>query len=175
MTEPARTEAPPPPATFRTKTGVCHVTREELTLEREGRMSRLLFGQARPPAATYLLISVAAAGAGVLGWQAGSPGLIGVGTAAPLLLLFAAISVGYSGTNRIARAEAESVVAHPPNPPRTRGYVDVRFRRGGTLRRRLIMLPGSRSGGAEEWPRALEALRHAGWLSGGTGADGGAD
>jgi hypothetical protein len=62
----------------------------------------------------------------------------------------------------IERNAIRIVKAHAPHPPATRGYFSVVFEENGKERRRLIMLPGSMSGGQKEYKRALEVMRASG-------------
>ena len=71
-----------------------------------------------------------------------------------------------SATPVIERATIKSVEAHPPRPPATRGYFIVWFEEGGTLRKRIIMLPGCLEAGGAEYERAEAVMRGAGLLPG---------
>jgi len=65
----------------------------------------------------------------------------------------------------IELSTVKSVDAHAPHPPFTRGYFVVHFLEKGEERQRLITLPGSLSGGDEEFKKAVSTMRETGLLS----------
>jgi hypothetical protein len=69
-----------------------------------------------------------------------------------------------SAAAMIKRSAIQTVTAHPPRPPLTRGYFAVFFEEEGRLRKRLIMLPGSMHGGREQYRRAEAIMDAAGLL-----------
>ncbi len=72
-------------------------------------------------------------------------------------------SFSYSGTNIVERSEVEKITVHKPRPPLMRGYLVVHFLRDGIKKKRVVMLPGSMSGGEEEFKRAQQILHESGW------------
>jgi len=70
-----------------------------------------------------------------------------------------------SATPVIERSAIRRVEARPPRPPLARGYFVVTFEEGGKERRRLILLPGSMSGGRAEYDKARDVLTAAGLLT----------
>lgn len=156
--------------TFRTKTGTCTIAGDRILLERRGargRVARALFGSSiRRARALYLLLAGGLAVAAVLAFRAESTG------SGSFLTVFAislagnvVMSRGLSASADISRADVLRVDAFPPRPPLTRGRFVVHFREDGKDRRRLILLPGSLSGGGAEYERAVALLRGEGLLS----------
>lgn len=156
---------------FKTKTGTCEVTRERLVLTRSGLTGNaarglignskirvlVLYGIVGISALVYAVIMILSENYG----QAALFGLIGV-----YLGYNVFASLNNSATPEIERSEVENIVIHPPRPPLTRAYFVVHFLRDGKSKKRLILLPGSMSGGSNEYENALTILRDAGWTNG---------
>ncbi len=155
---------------FRTKTGECTITSERIILQRSGLLgaaAKQIHGNdIRRTLAIYALVGILAVVMAAKSLTDGSyllGGFIGI---AGLLLLWSVLSSRYnSGTPVVERSTIKSVVAHPPRPPVARGYFVVTFLENGRERRRLIMLPGSLSGGKEAWKQALVAMRESGLMT----------
>ena len=155
--------------TFRTKTGQCTITSDQILLSMErvrGAAAGGLFGHSM--GRTFLVYGVLGAGMLIEGVRsflrsediAGSfLCLVGV-----LLFLNIIVSRRNSATPIISRTSIREVSAHPPRPPLTRGYFTVVFIENGKERRRLIMLPGSLQGGRQEYDKAEGAMRSSGLL-----------
>jgi hypothetical protein len=155
---------------FKTKTGGCLITPQQIILERQGalgKMSNQLFGNTiQRSLLIYGIFGVAVLAVGI--WSvtkgdyvtAGFLGLVGA-----IFLWNVFMSRNNSATALIERSAIRSVEAHPPHPPLTRGYFVIWFQENGKTRRRLIMLPGSMSGGNEEYELALSIMRQPGLLS----------
>jgi hypothetical protein len=153
---------------FNTKTGTCVLTSERIVLSREG-VSGVLAKQVYGDSINRALIIYSAIG------------VISLVIAVLLIInkryfegVFACIVGGFflwnvfssrnnSAKNIIEKHTVQSLEVHPPHPPFTRGYFKVYFLDDGKRRRRLIMLPGSMSGGKEEFKKALSCMRQAGW------------
>lgn len=154
---------------FRTRAGTCIITPERIVLERHGfrrAISSLLYGDTINRAATiYVLISSIAFGLGAWAFAQGGY-VIGV----PLFL----VGLGFfrnlimcrntSVATVIERSSIQSVEAHKPHPPFTRGYFTVWFVDNGKKQRRFIMLPGFMSNGSKEYPKALMVMQESGVL-----------
>ena len=84
---------------------------------------------------------------------------------AALLLRNVIKSRHFSAAPEILRDAIDNIEVHEPRPGATRGYFLVHFRIGDSLKKRIIMLPGSMSGGNEEFRHALEVLRNHGLIS----------
>jgi len=154
---------------FRTKTGFCTITPQQIILERQGvrgEVANTVFGSGIHRAlAIYTVLGIAALAFGVLLYFQGATvsgvvySLLGL-----IFLSNAFTSRNNSAAPVIERSAIQSVEAHPPRPPFTRGYFSVWFMENGRKRRRLIILPGSFSGGDEEYRKALTVLQEAGLL-----------
>ena len=146
------------------------MTAERITLKREGvighvaqriygnSINRVLFVQA--------FIGIVALGYGI--WSivgknyfAGSFfSLIGA-----FYLRSVILSRNNSAANIIERSSAQLVEAHTQRPPFTRAYFLIHFIENGEKRKRMIMLPGSLSGGNEEYKKAIAIMQEMGWYN----------
>ena len=155
---------------FATKTGVCLVTQEKITLTRDGirgEASNLIFGKSISRALVIYTVL------GVIALIIGIPSLIdkdylkgGVLCVLGVFFLWNVIaSRNNSAIGVIIRATVHSVEKHPPHHPFTRGYFVVHFMEKGRMDKRLVMLPGSLSGGTREYERACTVMQETGWFS----------
>jgi hypothetical protein len=153
--------------TFRTKTGTCTITPDEIVLTRLGhRVSSAVVGNS-----IIRILAIYGIMGGVLlalGVRVLLHGDTGPGV---LLLLWGALVVGNVVVSRnnsaaamVKRSAIRKVTAHRPRFPLTRGYFTVFFEEEGRLRKRLIMLPGSMHGGGEEYRRAEAMMATVGLL-----------
>jgi hypothetical protein len=153
---------------FNTKTGTCVVTPEKIVLKREGvtgAVANKVYGSSiNRVLIIYSVIGSIALVIGILsiiGKSYFSGGfLCAIGVAC---LGIVVASRNNSAANIIERSSVQSIVAHSPHPPFTRAYFTVHFLENGKKRKRLIGLPGSMSGGKEEFRRALSIMRETGW------------
>jgi hypothetical protein len=81
-------------------------------------------------------------------------------------LINVVMSRNNSATDFVRRSSVQIVKAHAPHPPFSRPYFSVYFTENSKTYKRLIMLPGSLSGGNEEYKKALSIMIHFGWLDG---------
>lgn len=159
----------PEESSFRTKSGRCVVTTETITIRREGLTGSLTKGiygntinQAMILTGTLAVVLV---GIGVME-------MIDENYFAGLLTMLLGVYIGIgifrsrdnSTAPTIQRAAVRSVEISPPIFLLSRGYFIINFDDNGQLRRRIIMLPGSLSGGGREYQKALDILRLKGWL-----------
>lgn len=156
---------------FRTKTGTCIITAERIVLERQGirgTAAKGIYGNTINRALIiYGVLGMFALVAG--SWLLANKSYVSGGAlclVSVCCLWNVFVSRNNSATAVIERSTIQSVEAHAPRPPLTRGYFLVRFLEKGEERRRLIMLPGSMSHGNEEYHRALSAMREAGLMDG---------
>jgi hypothetical protein len=155
---------------FRTKTGNCTITQDQIILTREGprgaAAERFVGSSVRRLLLTYALLGVGALSLGLRYFYTGPavagviPVLIGV-----YLLWDVITSRNNSATPTINRSAVRTVEAHPPRPPLTRGYFAVMFREDGKEHKRLIMLPGSMNNGKAEYKVAEAAMRASGLIA----------
>ncbi len=156
--------------TFRTKTGTCTITSEQIILAREGvrgATAQWMFGYSIHR--TLVIYSLLGGTMLILGISFLLGGDIVEGGLVSLVGAFFLRTVISSRNNSAApvinRSTIRTVEAHPPRPPITRGYFVVWFEEEGKTRNRLIMLPGSMANGQEEYVRAEAAMRATGLLS----------
>ncbi len=152
---------------FRTKTGTCEITPDQIILTRSGvrgQVARLIFGSSIQRAVMiYGVLALLALVFTVVAVVEGDMvGIILFGALALLCGLNAVDARRKSASPIIERKSIRRVQAHPPHAPVTRGYFNVEFEEQGVTRQRLIILPGSLEDGNAEFQRALEILRQAG-------------
>jgi hypothetical protein len=150
--------------TFRTKTGTCTITPEQIILMREGARgtaAERIVGDSIGRA--LLIYGLLGGGALIIGlWYllGGDTGAgVVFGVIGALFLWNVVKSRNNSAAPIIDRSAIRAVEAHPPRPPATRGYFTVFFEEHGKVRKRLIMLPGVMENGGGEYERAVEAMR----------------
>jgi hypothetical protein len=155
--------------TFRTKTGTCMISPERLVLTRDGttgKVAQFLYGRSiHRGLIIYGIIGTAVLIFGI--WQIIEENYIsGVFFLLIGIYLFWNVIASWnnSGLNQIERSTVQSIDIQPPKPPLTRGYFTINFTHNGKKRKRLVMLPGSLSGGEEEYKKALSAMKETGWL-----------
>ena len=155
---------------FRTKTGTCTITPQQIVLNRQGfggNLAKLAYGESVLRLfVIYGALGVASLALGVWEFTRGNyiPGVLLCVLASLLLWNIIASRRNSAGTT-IERSTVKSVDVHAPHPPLTRGYIAVHFLKDGKERKRLIMLPGTLSGGNEEFEKAIMVMREAGLLS----------
>ena len=156
--------------TFRTKTGTCTITPEQIILTRES---------ARGAAADLTVSTSIGRALLIYGLLGGSALIIGLwyllggntragvvfGVIGALLLWNVVKSRNNSAAPIIDRSAIRAVEAHPPRPPATRGYFTVLFEEHGKVRKRMIILPGMMENGQAEYERAEAAIRASGLLT----------
>jgi len=154
---------------FRTKTGKCIITSDEITLERSGlrgRLASLLFGDnRRRHLVVYLIVGACLLACGIGLLFSNSPA-----AAIPLLILGMLcflnlrLSRNLSAASVIRRDNIVKIEPHAPKAGLARGYFVVHYRDNEQDKKRLIILPGSMDGGAAEYKLALETLSVAGFI-----------
>ena len=152
------------PSVFRTKTGTCTVTSDRIVLVRQGvrgKLARILFGESVwRGLLVYCTIAGFLAAVGISFIRTGGAVRIAHGVVfcvlAAALFLNVIMSRHCSGVSEVPTDTIEHVDVHPPRPPWIRGYFAVLFRRGKTLKKRLIMLPGSWDDGQVEFEKAVK-------------------
>jgi len=155
---------------FRTKTGTCTITPDQIILTREGprgaAAERFIGSSVRRALLIYALLGVGVLSLGLRYFYIGPaaagviPVLIGV-----YLLWNVITSRNCSAVPIINRTAIRTVEAHPPRPPITRGYFAVLFSENGKESKRLIMLPGSMHGGRAEYKHAAATMRASGLIA----------
>jgi hypothetical protein len=155
---------------FRTKAGTCVITPERIVLERQGirvTVGKWIYGDTIHRA-LFIYGMIGAVALAVGAWSLATESYF-----AGILLSFIGVffiwnvfvSRNASAAPVIERSTIQSVTAHPPRPPFTRGYFVVRYFENGKERRRYIFLPGVMSNGKREYQRALVVMQEAGLLN----------
>ena len=154
---------------FRTKTGTCTITDDQIVIERSGvrgSLSNAMIGQSISRIlVVYGLLSLVCFAMSYMSIRSGDF-VTGVFTCLVGLWLARAVyaSRHNSATPIIERSTIRKIEPHAPRPPATRGYFVVHFEEGGNLRKRMIMLPGSLEGGQAEYIHAINVLNEAGLI-----------
>jgi hypothetical protein len=156
--------------TFRTKTGFCTITAEQIILTRQGvrgASAEQVVGSSI--GRSLLLYSLFGGAALLLGLWLIYQGSAFTGAflalVGSILLWNVFASRNNSAANRIDRAAIRGIEAHPPRPPLTRGYFNVYFLEDGQEHKRIIMLPSSLMNGQEEYQQAETIMRDTGLLT----------
>lgn len=149
---------------FKTKTGYCHVLQDKIVLTRNGvigNISEVTMGNniARP-LIIYGLISIGLFSIAINGFIQGQRGpafLFGV--LGGLLVFGIFKSLNNSATPVIDRDKIKNIEFKKAVPGATRAYFVVHFQTdNGRTKQRLIMLPGSLSGGQSATEKALQIM-----------------
>jgi hypothetical protein len=150
--------------TFRTKTGFCHVTEDQIILTRDGvigSVAKVTVGNS----ISRILIIYGVISLGLIYFAYDSYikggmfvtilfGLLG------LYLINAIIkSLNNSATPIIDRKEIKTTKFIKGTSGLTRSRFEIEFNEGGTIKKRLILLPGSLTGGKDETEKALEIMK----------------
>ena len=155
--------------TFRTKTGICTITPEQIILTREGARGAADLTVSTSIGRALLIYGLLGGSALIIGlwYLLGGNTRAGVvfGVIGALLLWNVVKSRNNSTAPIIERSAIIAVEAHPPRPPATRGYLTVLFEEHGKVRKRMIMLPGVMENGQAEYERAEAAMRASGLLT----------
>jgi hypothetical protein len=169
MTSTAHTH-PETAATFETKTGFCHIFPDRIVLSRDGiageiasvtvgnNIARILviYGMM---ALGFLAIAIDGYRKGILAQQI-VPGVLAV-----VLICSIVASRNNSAAPVIGRSRIRKVTFRKAIPGFTRSHFVVRFEdERGKLKKRLIMLPGSLTGGPKETEKAVKIMTEAGLI-----------
>lgn len=150
---------------FRTKTGHCHVLPDRIVLTRSGPLGAaagVLVGKSIGRIlVVHSLLALWLAYLCYSSWKSGStlPGFL-AGALALFFVLDIVRSLKNSATNEIPRRSIQRIVFKAAVPGLTRSFLTVHFTTPeGRARKRLIMLPGSLTGGAAETRKAIRILK----------------
>lgn len=156
---------------FKTKTGQCHILEDRIVLTREGFVGNVSDVVAGKTVNQMLIIYIFFLGYMLyqsynLYVEGSSVRMIIRLVIAALLLAVILKSINNSATPVIFRDKIKDVLFKQASKL-TRSYFVVTFQNDkGKLKKRLIMLPGSLSGGTDETERALNIMRQEGLLKG---------
>jgi hypothetical protein len=154
---------------FRTKTGQCHILDDRIVLTREGfagNVSEIVVGNNISRSLIMYTVFLA-----YMLYQSYEVYVEGSTVRMLIRLLIAALlltlilkSINNSATPVVFRDKIKDVVFNDATGLK-RSYFIVTFENDkGKLKKRLIMLPGSLTGGEEETPKALSIMRSEGLL-----------
>lgn len=156
--------------TFRTKTGYCQITDEQIILSRDsvrGEMAKVTVGNSIPRILIiYSIISIALIAASVLGFIKGDYFPATLTLILPIYLIFGIVkSWNNSATPIINRKSIQNVKFIKANKGITRAYFEVFFEiEKGKIKKRLILLPGVLESSQEEIDEAVSIMREEGFL-----------
>jgi hypothetical protein len=157
--------------TFKTKTGFCHISDDKIVLTRDGiigNVSKLTVGNSiQRTLAISGILSFVLFYSAYEGYRQGNSFepvfyiLIGV-----VLIINILTSINNSATPIIERTKIRSVHFKKAIWGLTRSRFEVLFEdENGKLKKRLIMLPGSLTGGDEETEQALKIMAEEGLIN----------
>ena len=150
--------------TFRTKTGFCHVTADQIILTRDGvigNVAKVTVGNnILRILIIYGLISVGLIYFAYDSYLKGNTiatilfGLLGL-----YLIYGVAKSLNNSATPVIDRKDIKTIKFIKGTSGLGRSRFEIEFSQGGKIKKRLILLPGSMTGGHVETDKAVEIMR----------------
>lgn len=148
---------------FRTKTGFCHITDDRLILTRDGvtgNFSKVVVGnRITRILAIYGCLSIALLYFAYDSYAHGDRATTWLLGFTALYLVYGIVkSRKYSATPIIERKDIQRVTYNGGIPGLTRPRFEVEFNDNGEWRKRLIMLPGTLSGGQSEAHKAVDIL-----------------
>ncbi len=157
---------------FRTKTGYCHVLPDKILLTRSGAAgsaAKLMVGD--HIGRILIIYSGLAVFAVYSCWSSIQRNELVFAIFYGGLAIALAYHVVRSWSNSAAPEVDRSAIQHvrfkPAAPGLTRAFFEVHFSDArGRARKRLILLPGSLTGGPDETERALRVMREEGLISG---------
>ena len=149
---------------FRTKTGYCHVMHDKILLTRDGTIGNLakvtMANNIARPLIIYEIISLGLFVFAFKGFLEGQSPTASIFLILGILLVFGIIkSLNNSASPIIDRKDITGVKFKKAIPGATRSYFIIYFKNEkGQAKRRLIMLPGSLSGGQNVTTKAVEIM-----------------
>jgi hypothetical protein len=156
---------------FATKTGFCHVLPDRIILSREGIIGNISETTAGNTISRILILYIIVSclfifGAYTFYVEGQFPQMMIFGLVA-LYFLFGIIrSLNNSAAPVIERDKIRSVKFRSAIPGLTRAHFEIRFQdTKGKIKKRLILLPGSMSGGQNETETAIRIMKEEGLLS----------
>ena len=152
---------------FRTKSGLCTVTPDQIVLTRvglRGRFAELVLGSGTTRLLlTYAVLGIVLVGVGIYYLRQSKVVDAVIALAIGVLLLTNAFrSRRNTATPVIPRAAIQSIIATKPVAAMTRGYFAVEFLENARLVKRIIILPGILENGQAEYQKALEVFQSCG-------------
>jgi hypothetical protein len=154
---------------FKTKTGFCHVLPDKLVLTREGPVGsaaeKFVGKSIARPLIIYGFVAAFLLYNAYESLTSKEYGITIFFTGVSIWLLYGiSRSLNNSATPVIFRTTIQKVVFKPAKPGITRACFEVFFTENGTIKKRLIFLPGSLNNGPVETAKAVEVMRSEGLL-----------
>ena len=154
--------------TFPTKTGYCRVLEDRIEIVRSGALGTVtqsVYGN--KISRSILIYSIASVFMGYIAYDAyRNESWVSMGFSLTFSILFAIVAFNArknSAAPVVPRSAIERVVFKKAIPGLTRSHILVHFKNEkGKMKKRVIMLPGSMTGGPEATSRALEILKREG-------------
>ncbi|MCO6146765.1 phosphoribosylaminoimidazolesuccinocarboxamide synthase [Flavobacterium sp. NRK1] len=155
--------------TFRTKTGYCHVMPDKILLSANSNPHTVFqvptSGSVMKRLTMYGLLSLCLIYQGYISYRNNDNFFTVLFGGFGLFLLYVVItSINNSSAPVIERKDIEKVQFTKAIPWLRRSYFSIFFNENGKIKKRIIMMPGSLTGGAEETIKALEIMKREGLL-----------
>jgi hypothetical protein len=156
--------------TFRTKTGYCHITDEQIVLSRDGvrgEMAKITNGNSISQSLIiYGVISVGMLVASVSAFLKKDYFPAVISLIIPVFLIYSILkSLNNSATPIIDRKSIQEVRFHKAITGITRAYFEVYFKDDkGKVKKRMILLPGSIASDPNEIENAVSIMQEEGLL-----------
>jgi hypothetical protein len=148
---------------FRTKTGFCHITQDGIILTRDGvlgNVAKLTVGN--NIARILIIYGVLSVGLLYFAYDNFSHGQFLPATFFGLFGLYliygTVTSMNNSATPIIERKDIKRVIFKKAIPGLTRSRFEVEFNENGKIKKRLILLPSSLTGGQDETTKAVQIM-----------------
>jgi len=150
--------------TFKTKTGFCHITSDQIILTREGvigDMAKVMIGDSiTGTLVVYGLLSIAFIFAAYISYLIDDIVIaLFLGWIGLYLAYLVVKSRKNTATPVIDRKEIKRLSFNPGIPGLTRARFEIVFNDNGRLKNRIIILPGTLAGGQSEAQKALQIMR----------------
>lgn len=156
--------------TFRTKTGYCHITDEQIILSREGvrgEMAKVTVGNTiLRILVIYGIISIVLISVSIFGFIKGDYFPASITLLVPAYLIYGIFkSLNNSATPVIERNSIQKVNYVKAKKGITRAYFEVYFKNEkGKIKKRLILLPGVLESSQDEIDETVNIMRVEGFL-----------
>lgn len=150
--------------TFRTKTGFCHITADRIILTRDGLVGNISEVTVGNNIFRILIIyGLLSAGLIYFAYDSFIKGDKATALFLGLIVLYLIYGIVRSRRNSatpvIERRDIKRVTFNAGTPGLTRPRFEVEFSDNGQIRKRLIMLPGTLTGGQSEAKKAVQIMR----------------
>lgn len=157
------------PLTFTTKRGFCHVFEDRIVLTNDGNYNKVASNPKQQErnmfVYLYAFMAVYFLFQAVEGYQESKSFALARMMLVLVLAVVVVKSFNTTGIPLILRSDIISVVYSPAKKHMTRPYFTIHYKNNkGAVKRRLIMLPGSLSGGNAATEKAVDAMATMGYI-----------